>query len=423
MTHNVSMKDTPTWGLEYLLLFGLPENKLEIIDGRTRCVFPFHDRATASAHLGGWLETICRWKQAPAHAIEAAADRVRRIQAAGFELAQHPGPIEIRIPVVFRAFERLYCSSWCQDARDPQPPGQLFGLAGHMTHSDVRMNLWRLLDGACSEHGGCHSSRVDISLSDTAAVSPDAFYYRHGADCMIRGEYFRGAPALVAEVLEPATRALDRGARKDLYGRSGVERLWLLDPATETVERYRLEGRRLEPAGFHGTGETFREDLFPGIPVSVDDLFDTQWKRNADRWRSAAKGPAAEEQAEAGEPGWLLPRELRLGLEYLLLMGHPDRRREIRDNRTECVLAFDAGDEARLRLGHFLEDICRWEGLPEAKPQAMSPEVDVAEVGRFRLSRHGSHVRLEVIVDGRKYRDLLGVWADRAAWDWGDEAD
>ncbi|HZK82435.1 MAG TPA: hypothetical protein VFC46_15240 [Humisphaera sp.] len=34
----------PVWDLEYLLLFGPPENKLELLDGKTPCSFPFADR-------------------------------------------------------------------------------------------------------------------------------------------------------------------------------------------------------------------------------------------------------------------------------------------------------------------------------------------------------------------------------------------
>jgi len=37
-------------GLEYILLFGLPENKLELIDGRTRCRLPFATRQEAEMH-------------------------------------------------------------------------------------------------------------------------------------------------------------------------------------------------------------------------------------------------------------------------------------------------------------------------------------------------------------------------------------
>ena len=75
--------------------------------------------------------------------------------------------------------------------------------------------------------------------------------------------------------------------------------------------------------------------------------------------------------------------------------------------------------EAELRFGQFLEDIGRWEGWSLPRPHPIEPDVELAEVGRFRLTRRGSQVRLDVAVDARKYRELIRVWCRREAWDWG----
>jgi Uma2 family endonuclease len=437
-----------SWGLEYVFLFGLPENKLEFFGGGTPCVFPFLERETADAHLERWIETIRRWKRVSTRPlVEDHGDR-RRVEVAGFEVDRHRGPIHWRIPFDFHAFLKIHRSYWRSGVWGEQPSGQLFGMAGHQTHADVALNLWKLFGAFCDEYGGVHSGRVDIALSDTASATPDQYYFREGRDeCMIERDYFRGIPALIAEVLEPSTRALDRGPRKDLYLRSGVKHLWLLEPAAETVETYERTDGRYELTAVHRAGESFRCGLFPGIAVSVDELFDTQWKDPADRWSSAGTagegaGGASQEPAESDEdedrdqevraaPGWLLPPDLRVGLEYLLVMGHPDRRHEIRDNRATCVLAFESDQEARLRFRHFLEDICLWESPPVppegaasppfSMPKPVSPDLELAEAGRFRLTRRGRYVDLEVAVDGRKYRELLGAWARPEAWDWVEE--
>ena len=85
------------------------------------------------------------------------------------------------------------------------------------------------------------------------------------------------------------------------------------------------------------------------------------------------------------------------------------------------MLAFGSDEEARTRLEHFLEDICRWEQVPLARPAALDSGTDVVEIGRFRLTRRGRHVHLDVAVDARKYRELLEVSARRESWDWGDQ--
>jgi hypothetical protein len=96
--------------------------------------------------------------------------------------------------------------------------------------------------------------------------------------------------------------------------------------------------------------------------------------------------------------------------------GQADTSRDGRGLRTAELGAFlhSQGVPAT-----FFEDICRWEQVPLANPSPIEPDVELAEVGRFRLTRRGKHVRLDVAVDARKFRDLLRVWTRTEAWDWG----
>lgn len=50
-------------GLEYAMFFGVPDNKVELLDGTSRWAFPFSGRAEAETHFQHWLETLRRWKQ------------------------------------------------------------------------------------------------------------------------------------------------------------------------------------------------------------------------------------------------------------------------------------------------------------------------------------------------------------------------
>jgi hypothetical protein len=196
----------------------------------------------------------------------------------------------------------------------------------------------------------------------------------------------------------------------EVYRKVGVPHLWLLDPETDTVEVYALAGRSFSLTGRHRAGESFRPALFPEVSVAVDSLFDTQEKRRPEWARSSEPDPA---------PAWLVPPDHRLGLEVLFFFGHPERRYEIWNNRAPCLLAFGSPEDAELRFAHFLEDICRWEQANLPRPSSIELDVEVAEVGRFQLTRRGRQVRLDVAVDARKYRDLLHVWGDREAWNWG----
>jgi len=53
-------------------------------------------------------------------------------------------------------------------------------------------------------------------------------------------------PDWVCEVLAPATAALDRSRKADLYAELGVAFLWLVDVSTRQIEAFRLaEGKWL----------------------------------------------------------------------------------------------------------------------------------------------------------------------------------
>ena len=56
---------------------------------------------------------------------------------------------------------------------------------------------------------------------------------------------------------------------------------------------------------------------------------------------------------------------------------------------------------------------------PAPAPVKIEPDLETAEVGRFRFIRRGHVVRLNVDVSGPLYRALLAVTASRDAWDWG----
>jgi hypothetical protein len=97
-------------------------------------------------------------------------------------------------------------------------------------------------------------------------------------------------------------------------------RQWLLEPETETVEEYALEGRGYGMVSRHGAGESFGPALFPGTSVAVDLLFDTQDKRH---------GPWEAEEPDEPQGSWLLSPDHRVRLEALFFFGHPERRYEI----------------------------------------------------------------------------------------------
>jgi hypothetical protein len=93
------------YGLEYALFFGVPGNKLELINGTPRWAFPFASRADGEAHIQHWLETFRRWKQVETPTpIRKSAGRWQ-VQINGMRMELFPRPIDIRLPIAWQAFD------------------------------------------------------------------------------------------------------------------------------------------------------------------------------------------------------------------------------------------------------------------------------------------------------------------------------
>lgn len=399
------------YGLEYALFFGVPENKCELIDGKSYWSFPSRNREESEGQFRAWVETICRWKQVEEPVVHQSGQRWTTT-IAGIEIELFPRPISMKVPIAYEAYMAFMRTFNRRDFWPGQPPGLETGWDSNWDRGDIRLNLWSMFKDLSSRHGGRHCSRTDIAISDSAAVAPCAYYYRPGREqIMIEGDYFCAAPDVVAEVLSAPSRALDRGPRREVYRRAAVPHLWLLEPAFEVVEVYRLE-EQYELQGTYRINESFTTDLFPGERIAVKELFETQSKR---------RPSAGVDDEPEPIPQWLLPSDFTVGLEYFFHLGHPEHRWEFWSNKARSVLAFGSAEEAKVRLDHFCAEASRWEGASPAKVGCMTEDIDQAELGRFLLTRHGRLVYLDIAIDGRLYNDLLRIWGQRDAWDWGED--
>jgi len=397
------------WELEYLLLFGPPENKLELIDGKTPCAFPFVDRVQADAHFTEWARTLSRW-QGVADPPARWVDNTSVKQFGGFTLTQHRRPIRLEVPSEISAYHWAHGCFFDRSLWPGQPQGFESGFESPHEHSRIKLNLWSLFrDAAEAGVEGYGIGGVDISLTERNALQPDFFFYLGSKEQhLIGGQYFHGRPLLVMEVLSPFSRAIDRGPRKEIYRRAGVPQLWLIEPLTRTVELYQLSGGDYRLTETATIGQTLKvPDLGP-LELPVDAIFQT----GEDRPQS---GVVQDERS-----GWAIQSDLIVGLQHLILLGHAERRREIWNNQSPCFLPFGSADEARHRLDRFIFEAARWEDQPPVAPVSIEPELDIATVGRFHFSRHGHIVQMNVDVEGQMYRSLLDLTANRGAWDWGD---
>ena len=88
-----------------------------------------------------------------------------------------------------------------------------------------------------------------------------------------KGKYM-GTPALVVEILSPSTRSKDMVKKLNTYMLSGVKEFWVVDPASRTVLAYMFNDCEIEGFLSCKDGEAVVSRAFPGMEVSVADVFE-----------------------------------------------------------------------------------------------------------------------------------------------------
>lgn len=90
------------------------------------------------------------------------------------------------------------------------------------------------------------SSPADIRFGPRTLVQPDLFVFRKEPGQRVREWREVGVPVLAIEFLSPTTAARDRGAKRRIYQRAGVEEYWIVDLDARLVERWRPDDIRPE---------------------------------------------------------------------------------------------------------------------------------------------------------------------------------
>ena len=77
----------------------------------------------------------------------------------------------------------------------------------------------------------------------------------------------------MVEILSPRTGKLDRGVKRDIYARTGVAEMWIVDPELKTVQVFRFAISSDAPQGTYRSGHEFTSECFPGLRIAASDIF------------------------------------------------------------------------------------------------------------------------------------------------------
>jgi Uma2 family endonuclease len=119
-------------------------------------------------------------------------------------------------------------------------------------------------------------SPLDVVFTKWDVVEPDLLFVAHTQADIVTDKNIQGAPALVVEILSPATRRKDEQVKLRLFERGGVGEYWILDPDRNLVKVF----SRQPDGSFPLTAELSRErldvlktPLIPDLAISVFELF------------------------------------------------------------------------------------------------------------------------------------------------------
>lgn len=113
----------------------------------------------------------------------------------------------------------------------------------------------------------------ELHLGSDVVVPDIAGWRQSGLPTLPDAPYLSGAPDWLCEVLSPATERLDRARKLAIYAREHVGHVWLINPATRTLEVLRLDAARWSLIATYSGDEIVRAEPFDAIELELGSLW------------------------------------------------------------------------------------------------------------------------------------------------------
>jgi Uma2 family endonuclease len=190
------------------------------------------------------------------------------------------------VEIVNVAYE--YC--WKQEGDYETLDGKIVRMASpRPRHADTSRNIERVFERRVKGTSCRVYREMDVHFSKKDVPRPDICVVCNPEIITVKG--ICGTPNLIAEILSPSTSKRDKGYKKDLYERYGVQEYWIVDTNNLSVEVYMLhEGRyrfdnlyniradwEIEDMDEESRAKleyTFKTHLFDDLIVDIREVFD-----------------------------------------------------------------------------------------------------------------------------------------------------
>ena len=142
-------------------------------------------------------------------------------------------------------------------------------------HQRLVRRLQRILDDfvLANQLGEVFQSPTDVVLSDHDVTQPDILFVGVDRSQISTPANIQGAPDLVVEVLSPITAEYDRGYKRTLYSRHGVQEYWLVDPNSNTIEVLTASETGLITAATYTQTGILTSPLLQGLSIDLEPIF------------------------------------------------------------------------------------------------------------------------------------------------------
>ena len=121
--------------------------------------------------------------------------------------------------------------------------------------------------------GEIYHAPFDVYLSEHDVFQPDIVFVAKENFKVLTDAGVEGTPDFVVEILSPSTAYLDKKSKLRVYARTGLKELWIVDPEPRLVQVYRLKENPSQPMATYGENDRFTSPHFPGLEISVAEIF------------------------------------------------------------------------------------------------------------------------------------------------------
>ena len=149
----------------------------------------------------------------------------------------------------------------------------------NLSHQELVLRLGLALGNHLEDRpdrGRLFVAPFDVVFSFHDIVEPDLIFLAPDQLHILTAQNIKGAPAMVIEILSPATRKRDQRIKLQLYERSGVREYWMVDPDAPgvTIHRRADDGSFPVSASLStDAGDTLRTPLLPEWSLDLARLF------------------------------------------------------------------------------------------------------------------------------------------------------